>query len=92
MMRVPALRGRTSCRFGCERVGCEPNFVAARLRETENRTQHIGNLGNVGPPSASLLSKSLVRFPSPFPTPAAICSVPRCKARAITLHTSGRKL
>src|SRR6516162_8107840 len=39
--RVPALRGGASRRFGCERVGCESNFVATRLPETENRTQHI---------------------------------------------------
>jgi hypothetical protein len=61
--RVPAIRGRASRRFGCERVGCESKFVAARLPETENRTQHIGNLGNVGLPSAVLLGGSLVRFP-----------------------------
>jgi len=71
--RVPTLRGRASRRFGCERVGCESNFVAARLPETENRTQHIGNLGNVRLPSAVLLVESLVRFPlAAAPTLAAI--------------------
>ena len=61
--RVPALRDRASRRLGFERVGCESNFVAARLPETENRTQHIWNLGNVRLPSAVLLGGSLVRFP-----------------------------
>jgi len=89
--RVPAIRGRASRRFGCERVGCESNFVAARLPETENRTQHIGNLGNVGLPSAVLLGGSLVRFPSPWPHPGGHCSVPGFKATSITSHTNGRK-
>jgi hypothetical protein len=73
--RVPALRGQASRRFGCERVGCESNFVVTRFPETENRIQHIGKLGNVGLTSAVFLGESLVRFLWPFPTPAAsVCA------------------
>src|SRR5260370_30316479 len=62
--RVPALRGRASRRFGCERVGCESNFVAARLPETENSTQHTGNLGNVGAPRREFGALSPRRGPT----------------------------
>jgi hypothetical protein len=43
--RKPRNRSRSQAtrHFGCQRVGCERNFVAAGLAETENRTQQTGN-------------------------------------------------
>jgi hypothetical protein len=46
--RVPALRGRASHHFWLSARRLRSNFVAARLAETENRTQHTGNPENVG--------------------------------------------
>jgi len=89
--RVPALRGRASRRFGCERVGCESNFVTARLPETENRTQHTGNLEMSVYPLPCSSAGVRCAFPSPWPHPGGHCSVPRCKATSITSLTNGRK-
>jgi hypothetical protein len=43
-----SLATRATRRFGCKRGWLRSNFVAARLAETENRTQQTGNPGNVG--------------------------------------------
>jgi hypothetical protein len=46
--RVSAQRGRASCRFGCQRVGCDRISLPRNPPRTEDRDQQLRYPGNVG--------------------------------------------
>jgi general secretion pathway protein A len=46
--RVSAQRGRASCRFGCQRVGCDRISLPRNPPGTEDRDQQLRYPGNVG--------------------------------------------
>src|SRR5271169_301464 len=55
---VSAQRGLASCRFGCQRVGCDRISLPQNLPGTEDRDPQLLYLGNVGSGEPTIYAKT----------------------------------